>query len=459
MPVDTKHKSYKAMLPSWLRVDNAISGNVAEYLRNVGKLEKDAPKQEARQKEYTENAIYHNFSARTLNGMSGEVTGKVPVIDLPATLKYLIDNADGNGNTLEKVTECALKENIKKHRGGFFVDAPDIGRKPSRKEQIGGIASPRIKTYTAESIINWRTEVVGSEVRLTMVVLEESYDSVDPADIYSITSRKQWRTLMLDGDGLYKQILERETEEGEEDDISEFEPKMDGARMRHVPFHFFDGAEVSQPPLLTICDINIGHYKNVADHEDELHLCSKAMMVIAPSKAVEDTWEKSNPDGVQWGGTRGLNVGAGGNAFVLQASPNGKLPTEIKAKEEQAIALGAQIIAPNGGKTATEARMNKSADTSVLCALTDDISSATRKALADCAGFIGEKGDITFELDTNFYVSTLTPQERAQWVAEIMGGITPKEYYYDRLRSSGEFPQSATNEEIEAKIKPLDGLM
>ena len=77
-----------------------------------------------------------------------------------------------------------------------------------------------------------------------------------------------------------------------------------------------------------------------------------------------------------------------------------------------------------------------------------------------CQQFLGSEQEFTLQLSQDFFYQTLTAQERAQWVSEVMTGITPTELFYNRLRQTGEYPEGITNEEIERMLSdqpPMGG--
>ena len=469
--VQTKHRNYEAADEKWRLIRSVVSGDTNDYLRDVGATESDCSVGKARQKEYEDGAIYYNFTKRTVDGMAGAVFRKDPEVELPDQIQYLLDDSDGNGQGVVQQSQEVIREVIELGRGGLFVDTPSVqsdnGDSESRvvtlQDQRDGKINPKIQFYPAESIINWRTERFGSVNKLRMIVLREEYEYQSGDNKYLWLTGYQYRTLELNDDGLYVQTVTKYNQSGEAvgaDDV--YEPVSNGSRMIEIPFVFV-GAEnndytIDEPPMYPLSTLNIGHYRNSADNEEFLHILGQAMLTISPSNAVAAKWKENNPDGVKFGARAGLNLGENGSAQILQAQPNNANAQAMKDKEAQAIQIGAQLITPSSQETAEAARIKHGADTSVLASIANNVSDGYQKAIGWCLGFLGAStDDFTFELSKDFFMDKLSPEERAQWMAEIQTGLIPKAYYYSALRKTGQINPDETDEDIAEKLE-ADGM-
>lgn len=427
----TRHIEYDKAFAGWAVVRDAVSGNVKRYLRNVGASEQTPSAQEQRQREYEACVYYYNFTERTLDGMQGAVFRDEPDVELPPSLEYLLTNADGNGQGLTQQSQDAFSENAQVGRLGLFADMPVQTEKTNLSDQINGEFTPKILIYTAENITNWRVKRIGAVNKLVLVVLREYYEEIDPANVYNVIRHEQYRTLMLDEDGYYIQKLERETDNG--DTVTEeYQPRANGQRMKHIPFTFVGAKNndyvIDRPPLKAMADLNIAHYRNTADDEEQLHTCAQAMLIIAPGESISaDDWMKLNPNGVKFGSRRGVNVGAGGNAFLLQAVAGNALSAAIIEKEERAVKIGGQLITPTTQQTAEAARIQKGADTSVAASITKNVTQAYNDAIQWCADYLGETGEFKFQLSTDFlFDGTLSAQDIDAMVRTWQAGAISK---------------------------------
>jgi len=450
--VKTTHPEYDNNLTKWRKVDNLVEANVTQYLRNVGKSEKDAKRQIERQKEYEDGAVLDNFTLKTLTGLTGSAFLKPITVDLQSNLEYLADDVDGVGTTIEQQAKEAVDQDLRKGRFGLLADMPETEGETTLASMENGSTVPRITRYHAENIINWNYRLQGSAQKLDLVVLTEEVNN--GVDKFSHDTELQYRVLALDEDGFYyQQIYSAELEV-----TDPVYPRQAGSLMTEIPFFFIGVADntatVDASPIYPIAELNIGHFRNSADTEENSFVASQAMLILALSEQINaEQWRKDNPDGVRIGSRRGLNVGSGGNASFIQAAESDKAQKLMEMKKSQAVELGAQIIQPGTQITAETARIQQSVNHSTLSSIAKNVTSAYRDALTVCAGFLGSDYDSSFKLNQDFYMSTLTAQDRAQWVSEIQQGITPRTLYYIKLREAGEFPDDWTEEQIANELE------
>lgn len=200
------HADYKKSVKNWDRVDDVIFGDVAKYLRNVGKNESDKDYAKLRQDEYVDGAILHNFTAKTLAGMQGAIFLRAPTVNLPKQLEYLLENSDGNGLGLIQQSQDSVDEDLRKGRLGILVDMPTSEEVPTLAQIESGEKVPRIQTYMAQDIIDWKTVRYGSINRLQSVVLREQYDANNGL-FGEFIPQYQYRELGLDENGYYYQRI------------------------------------------------------------------------------------------------------------------------------------------------------------------------------------------------------------------------------------------------------------
>lgn len=500
--VDTVHPEYCRYVDRWIMVDDVIEGSdqvkskTTCYLpKPDSHVEKCAPSKDGyilagggydeaaynyacyyhRQKvinvntrygQYLERAFFYNFTKRTKDGMIGGVFRKEPTVELPDNMQYLIDDVDGNGTNLDQQARVVLDQNLRKGRGGLFVDVParEVGEdgQPipvSQQDMQNGIALPRIQKYEAQDIINWRTKRIGSVTKVVMIVLREHYEppAEDEVDMFSHECEYQYRVLYLNDAGNYSQKLYRE-----DNTIIDYgEIRANGRTLDYIPFFFFGSEEndysVDNAPLYDLAVCNIAHYRNSADNEESSFICGQPTLVLAPSKQLGNPkqFNEANPGGITLGSRQGINVGEGGSAQLLQAAENNLAKQNMRDKEDQAMAIGAQLISPSKQETAEAARIQRGAETAVVAVVTKNVTAAYNDAFKACDLFLGGSGepDVTFELSTDFFLTMPTAQDRAQWMAEINAGVLPAEFYYTYLRKHGLIPEDTTDEEIRASIE------
>ncbi len=466
--IATLHPDYIAAKPKWDRVRSVMRSECRHFLRNVGASESDEKYGKKRQKEYEDGATLYNFSRRTRDGMTGAIFNKPPQCDLSPELEYLLTDADGNGVGLAQQAKDQTQENIEVSRGGLLVDMPSSAGK-SKADQNKGLLNPKILPYSAESIINWRIKRIGAINKLIFIVLFERYEYTDGGNNFQIQYGRQYRLLELTGEGRYQQrvwrydmadneIVGYKNEDGTEYKNGEvIEVKANGKHLDHIPFYFYGGQNndhtVDDAIMGPICDLNIDHYRNSADNSESAHVVGQPTLFIAPGENISaKEWLELNPKGVTLGSRRGHNVGYGGNAFLVQANPNTLAKENMHDDEQMAVKIGAQLINATQNVTAESARIQRSADTSILAIAAQNITAAYQMALSTCALFLGiDDNKISFHLCTEFFDEVMTAQERAQWISDVNFGYMPITDMWEAYRRSG--LTKKTNEELEKELK------
>lgn len=454
--VRATHRDYDKAAKRWKVVRDAIAGECDSYLRNVGAIESDETYGRKRQAEYVDGAIYYNFTKRTLAGMVGSVMRKDPEIILPDALDYLLGNADGSGVGLIQHAQNTLYDLDSIGRGGLLVDAPNV-QAATMAEQNAGLLNSTIAFYPAEAITNWRTERIGSINVVTMVVLREPYEYPSSANEFLTNVGEQYRVLDI-VDNEYRQRIYRYGYDGEQiGDVVEVFPKLNGVPRGTIPFAFIGATnndqDIDDAPLYPLAELNIGHYRNSADSEENTFVTGQVMLTVSPSDMMSpEQWREANPNGIKFGARCGINLGFGGRAELLQASPSTAARQGMLDKETQAVQIGAQLITPTMQITAESARLQRAADSSVMATVAKNVSMAYETALRWVAQSmnVADSEEIAFELNTEFFLMALTAQDRSAWMADINAGLMPATSYYAALRAAG--VTNWTDEEIETAL-------
>jgi hypothetical protein len=442
--VRTKHRDWNYHYAKWKKVRNAIAGDLITYLRNVGLNEPDKKYGEERQHEYEQGAICYNFTKRTLSGMVGSVMRKDPEQIIPTELEYLLKNCDGSGVGLWQHAQDTLMEIDSVGRGGLLVDAPETGA-ATAAEQNAGLLNPVIAFYTAENIINWRLQRFGSVNRVVMVVLRETWEYFEPGNEFETKCGEQYRVLDLDENGKYRQRIFRFKEAGgDAEPVEEIYPQLGAQLEGKIPFTFIgasnNDASVDDAPLLPLAELNIGHFRNSADNEESSFVVGQPTLFIFPGEGMTvQTFQEANPNGIKFGSRTGHNLGTGGDAKLVQAEENNLAKQNMLDKEQQAIQIGAQLITPTQQITAESARLQRGADTSVMATIARNVSMAYTEAMQWVAAMMGlrEGTEIEFKLNMEFFLTPMTAQDRAAWMADINAGLLPATAYYAALRKAG----------------------
>ncbi len=158
MPVDSKHRQYQANWVKWRRVRDVVAGEDAVKARGESYL----PRLEGQDfgadgyHAYRDRAEFHEAAGRTLDGLTGAIFRKEPMITVPAGFADRLDRVTPGGLDFVTFAKLVVREVIAVGRYGVLVDTPGAG------------GEPFLAGYTAESIINWRTTLLAAVHMATM---------------------------------------------------------------------------------------------------------------------------------------------------------------------------------------------------------------------------------------------------------------------------------------------------
>lgn len=375
------------MLPMYTRINDCIAGSDVIKDKGVDYLPKPDPtnttqKNKVRYDQYSQRALFYGITGRTVNGMVGLVYSKPqPTFEMPDSLSYLIDNIDGSGITLEQQQKKVIFTVTALGRSGLLTDYSQTSGEISQQDVIDGKVRAVITRYDATNILWSEYTQKGVESVLSLVILAESYKE-SSGDGYKTKTSLQYKVLRLN-DGVYTQEVFRQNSKTTVFELNEKESSIPlnskGDAFDHLPFTFVgsvnnDGA-FDNPPMLSIADLNIAHFRNSADFEESCYMNGQPTYVFS---GLTEGWVKDVLKGGVMIGSRGgvpLPEGASGN--ILQAKPNTMTSEAMATKESQMAAIGAQIVTGNNGATtATEINRDSTVEDSVLSGIVGNTEQA-----------------------------------------------------------------------------------
>lgn len=454
---------YSDAAKSWQLVKDCVAGSRA--IKDQGILylpmpdpTNDSDENNARYEALLKRAMFLNITGRTRQGLIGAVFRKTAEVDLPDSVAYLIENASGDGTSLEQLSKEAVGEDLDTGRGGFFVDYPTSdapeGTRPTKAQTAGRFA--HIHLYEALSIINWREDVINGVRKLTLVVFAECYNKVE-ADEFSFDVRKQFRALTLE-DGMYRHRMWREGDPYEAPHLDVYPTDHLGKTFDHIPFYFFgaesNDARIDKAPLEDLAEVNVLHYGNSATVEESGFISSQPTLFFT-TDIEQSEFEAWNPGGIQIGSTRGYSLGRTGQALMLQANESQLALKLMQEKENQMLMIGARIVQQSGqNETAEAARIRYSSDNSVLGTIAGNVSEALKRAILDAQLYMSGKADMTntvFWLNQEFFDASLTSQEVLALIQSWQQGIIAKSDVRTKFRQTGWLEADRNDDDIDAE--------
>ena len=438
MSIDFIRKELRELLPIYYKIRDCLDGESCIKNARAKYLPQPNPTDESyenllRYNAYLERAVFYNATRRTLEGMLGQVFRRDPIMDASDELKPILENTDGGSCDIVQLTKRSVSQVLAYGRSGLFIDIPVSTRDLSLAEVQSGMFNPTIRVFEPWSVINWGTRRRGTREILEFVIIKDDY-VYRPKGGYDLHSVKQYRILELVGD-VYKLTIERGNEK------YTFVPvDAEGQPFNEIPFVFI-GSEnndpaVDRPPMADLAVLNIAHYRNSADYEESCYIVGQPTPFFS---GLTEDWVQNVLGGtVTLGARAAIPLPQGGNAGLLQASPN-TMPFEaMQHKEKQMISIGAKLVTtPTIERTATEVYINHASEHSALMSSSKNVTAAYQWALKKCCQFLGIPDDFKFELNTAFDLTTLSPEEQRVLVESWQQGAIAFTELRDNLRRGG----------------------
>lgn len=456
------------LLPQYYLIRDCLSGEPTIKAARTNYLPMPNPEDQSRENKmryasYLARAVFYNVTRRTLSGLVGQVFMRDPVVKVPSLLNAVVENASGTGVSLTQQSKKTLSLTLAYSRAGLLVDYPEVPEDGATIADLeGGRVRPTITTYSPQEIVNWRLTERGAEEILSLVVLSEFYTFAD--DGFEMKQAAQFRVLKLDEQGEYVMEIWAEPQpsswDGQKAPKGNFQlskvvkPRgADGLPLREIPFTFVgsenNDPQPDNPNLYDLASLNVAHYRNSADYEESCFIVGQPTPVLS---GLTEEWVKDVLKGtVAFGSRGGIPLPAGGDAKLLQASENTMIKEAMDTKERQMVALGAKLVEQKQvQRTAFEAKVEATSEGSTLSSTAKNVQAAYLWALQWCARFVGvPETEIKFELNTDFDIARMTPEERMQAIKEWQAGAITFEEMRSVLRKSG----TATEEDEKAKSK------
>ncbi|HXG72669.1 MAG TPA: DUF4055 domain-containing protein, partial [Gemmatimonadaceae bacterium] len=308
---------------------------------------------------YLVRALFYNAVKRTVQGLSGAVFRQPPSAEgVPTLYQADLEELTLTRQSLAQVAKDLFVELATVGRVGVLLDMPGEGASKPR---------PYWVFYTAEQIVNWRTERRGGDQLLTRVVLKETVETPDPDDSYGMKEVVQYREVALEQGVCVISVYQKDEKDQAWRLLSETRPVRRGKPLTFIPFlilgaHYV-GPDIDTPPLLDLVDANLDHYRLMADLRHGLHWTA----LPTPWVAMANTSAT-----MTIGSSQAWNLGPDGKAGMLEFTGAGikALKDEVIDSQHRMAVLGARLLesAPTAGQreAAETVRLRHSGDGSVL---------------------------------------------------------------------------------------------
>jgi hypothetical protein len=287
---------------------------------------------------------------------------------------------------------------------------------------------------------------------------EVSQDEI--ADPFIQKEAKQYRVLELVADGarvFYQQTVW--TQSGAEmAPTTSLIPLRRGAPLSFIPFVFLAPTSVSpriaKPPLLDLVDVNISHYRTMADLEHGRHF------VALPTPYVVGASDQTGPLSIGSGAAWLLPQGASAGMLEFTGQGLGALERADQQKRHMMAVLGARLLEEQGTKsnvseTAAAVGMRHAGEQATLKTLAQALETGLTLALQWHTWWLGteatpEETGALFELNKDFSVLRMPAEELRALVEALQAkAISPETFYYNLEQGGLTRPGVTVEEEVE----------
>ena len=488
MPVDSTNPQYDKAITKWKMVRDCDEGAAAIKSRAKGAegalgglsgtayLPPPNPtdgstNNKLRYRAYVERANFVNFTGHTKEGMLGMVFRKPCTIELDPSIEYMIENANGDGLSADQMIKDSAGEALMVGRYGLLVDYPESPKGLTDAQVKSQNLRANIMPYPAESIINWRTEVIGGAKKLSMIVLQEP--TLKPSDDGFEYEECMYHRVLRLVDGVYVQNLYDENNElmfhsyGQDADGEQvidpniYPRKFDGSLWDEIPFAFIGSINndetVDKAPLYDIAEINISHYRNSADYEESSFLVGQPTPALA---GLTQSWVDQNMSGgISFGSRSAILLPEGGNATLLQAGENQMPLKGMEMKELQMVKIGTRIIQDQSGtETAEAAKIRFSGQNSKLGSIITNVESAFNKCFLWAMEFMGGTSEPSIYVNREFYDASVDPQLLMAQIQLMDRGVIAQSDIRHLMRRANLIDATRTDEMIDDEAESDDML-
>ncbi len=451
--------AYEAAQDLWRTCRDAVAGERAVHLGRERYLPKLSEQTEPEYLAYVTRTPFYGATALTIDAFVGMVFRKPPIKKMPDAFNELAADmtlSKDNVESIDRIAEISLREIMTVSRVGWLVEYPQTDGVQRTEAQVQALnLRPYVTMYTSEAIVDWASDRVNNTAQLVMVKLLETV--VERDAMWKRTETQQERWLLLE-DGRYLQRIYREDKQFGDDIV----PMMNGAPLTYIPFIGICkggmGLDDCKPPVMALVDTNMSHYRTCADLEHGAHFTGLPTPMIFGSRMPEGTK-------LGIGSTQFIVLPDQGTAQYLEFTGQGLgvLERLRDAKQEQMAAQGARMLAKDkkAAESAETTQMRSSGETAILATMANVISEAMQRLQQIMADWMRISGEISIQLNTDYFEANATAQEITAWVAAWQAGAMSPESLFWNLKQGELVPQETTYEEEQTRIQnqpPMGGV-
>lgn len=457
--VRSTHPEYDEYLPDWTRCEDVIEGGTRrlreEHNKYLPRYHEEADEQYLARINRT---VLVNYSYRTLVGYKGMLLRKPAVVEVPDTVKPLLDDVTLSGQPFAIFLGETIEQVLSKGRCGIWVNHPPTDGTETKADVDRLNLRPSMHIFEAEAIDNWSHRRINNKYQLSMVKIKE--ERCEQLDEFTVEKKEVYRVLDLqdqpDGSVAYRvRIIEAEKEGSKETVLEEYYPIMNGEPLQHIPFDFLgpddNEADPDAPPFVDLVDVNLTHFEQMSAF---LHGCFWSGI---PQPWISGVQLQPN-EKLRIGGSAWVFPNPGAKAAMMEVGTAGfpALEKMLDRLETQMVILGSRLLethAPGGQEGVQTAQVHLSGEHSVLASIGKSISVGLTRRLKDFVEWAGaDSSNVKVHLNEDYFNEPLTPQARLSIVKSWQSGAISDEAKFNLLKQGGDYLPDETFEGEQKKI-------
>jgi hypothetical protein len=402
-------------------------------------------------KRYMYGGKVTGLTSKTLNGLASVATVQAPIIELPDELKYLLEDADGNGLTLVQTYNQTIRENLAYGRALLLVD---IVNKNDKDRFV-------ILLVRATSAFDWgRSTSSKSKTALEYVVIEtyELNPDFDPVNAYAAPRYIKVQSYHHLNNGVYT-VTKYRSIDGKYLEPETIVPQYMGKTLNFIPAVFVgavdNSPDVDPSPVKPIVEAEIGIFQSYCRLEHALAGSAEPFLHGSGMDPEEI------PSYVGAGSFIATPVIGSKLEFV---QPDGEvfkiIIEQIEGHFQTAQESGASLLGArkNTSESGEALRLRQANITAPLKIIVHNVGQALSLLLqiidfwrlSTSVEFTGDSEEVRFEPNRDFATFSLTANEIIALLQSWQGRAISHTTYLDNMRRSGFLqPGETVEDEIE----------
>ncbi len=396
-----EHATYAEMSLAYDKIRDVLHGE--DRLKNRGPVYLPRPEgmTQAQYTRYVQGSSFYAVAERTLRGMVGAVTRNTPIVELPNRIEPMRNAATFEGNALDVLIEDALRETMSMGRFAMVLDYP---------VQAAPGSAPFISAFDADSILDWKEQLVDGRQKLTYLRLNERNDELD-------NGVEQHLVLTLDPIYTVRRFHVQTKRTGdltqsvEEMQVGEdIIPSVNGQTIDEIPAVIVSPynlkADIEKPPFLDLVNVNLAHWRLSADYYWSLYLTSQPTPWVAGSIN-----EKNKPQQIGSGAFWVLPEGATAGMLEFTGAGIAAQKAALDDLTAQMATLGARMVYDGKGRNETTdtAKLRHRSELSLLHSSVNMVEAAILKLLRIAADWTspGTADQVNVKLHRDFITAQM----------------------------------------------------